>query len=311
MDHLRDVPVFSVVIGAYIAWSGLKKKSLSKDGAIAAFLVGTLMLSTELRVFGVTLLVFYFIGSRATKVGKALKAKLEDGVREGAGQRDAVQVLCNSLPAFIACLVWRSLYTHSWFSLAIPSNTYARLYNPHDVCALSQELGGGWSRFLLLVTLGQFGCSLGDTLASELGILSKSKPILVTTLKQVPPGTNGAMSLLGTTVSIVGGGVIGLTMGLVLLLENPACRELGVQPFVTLVLLGLLSGGLGSLIDSILGATVQQTRYSTSTKRILTDDSKPQSGSAISIISGRDFLSNNQVNLVSSAFTALLVAFIG
>lgn len=37
-------------------------------------------------------LVFYFSGSRATRVGKELKAKLEDAVREGAGQRDAFQV---------------------------------------------------------------------------------------------------------------------------------------------------------------------------------------------------------------------------
>jgi len=161
------------------------------------------------------------------------------------------------------------------------------------------------------VTLGQFGCCLGDTLASELGILSKSRPILITTLKQVPAGTNGAMSLLGTAVSIVGGGLIGLAMVLELLLENPACRWLGVQPLIKFILLGLLSGGLGSLIDSFLGATVQETLYSTITKRILTDDSKPEARSAVSVISGRDFLSNNQVNLVSSTLTALFIAFIG
>jgi len=102
-------------------------------------------------------------------------------------------------------------------------------------------------------------------------------------------------------------------MTLELLVENPACRNIGMQPFIQLVLLGLVSGGLGSLVsviqssfslallsipeqmDSFLGATVQQTLYSVTTKRILTDDSKPEAGSVISIISGRDFLSNNQV----------------
>jgi uncharacterized membrane protein len=92
MDRLRDIPIFSISISGYIAWSGFKKKSLSLSGATAAFLIGTTMLSTELRVFGITLLVFYFTGSRATRVGKSLKKKLEDSVREGAGQRNASQV---------------------------------------------------------------------------------------------------------------------------------------------------------------------------------------------------------------------------
>jgi uncharacterized membrane protein len=92
MDALQDIPIIPLLIGAGVAWRGLKKGSLSMDGALAAFVVGSTMLSTELRVFGITMLVFYFMGSRATRVGKELKAKLEDGVREGAGQRDAVQV---------------------------------------------------------------------------------------------------------------------------------------------------------------------------------------------------------------------------
>jgi len=97
------------------------------------------------------------------------------------------------------------MFTRSWLSSIVPkSDLPFQLYDAQEICAFSPQLGNGWSRFLLLVTLGQFGCCLGDTLASELGILSKSKPILITTLRQVPPGTNGAMSLLGTAVSIIG-----------------------------------------------------------------------------------------------------------
>jgi uncharacterized membrane protein len=91
-----------LLVGGAVAWRGLKKGSLSMDGALTAFVVGSTMLSTELRVFGITMLVFYFAGSRATRVGKELKAKLEDGVREGAGQRDAVQV-CSSKRLGIEC----------------------------------------------------------------------------------------------------------------------------------------------------------------------------------------------------------------
>ncbi|CAG8559679.1 4594_t:CDS:2 [Acaulospora colombiana] len=300
-------------------FQGLRKRSLSKDGALTAFLVGSTMLGAEVKAFGVTLLVFYFIGSRATRIGKDLKKKYEDGVREGSGQRDAFQVLCNSLPAFIACLMWKGMFSHSIFSIFFDGlGRDSRIYDSAATCALAPTYGDGWSRFLLLVALGQFGCCLGDTLASELGILSKSKPILITTFQRVPPGTNGAMSLLGTAVSILGGGIVGLTMALDLWVENSACRNVGIPAFLNLVVLGLVAGGLGSL----------QTRYSTTTKKILTDDSAPQHNSNVSVISGLNILTNNQVsnipsllpedslissqvNLVSSAMTAAFIALIG
>lgn len=158
-----------------------------------------------------------------------------------------LKVLCNSLSAFIACVVWRIMFTSSYLTTGLPS-WRQEPYDGNRICALSPQLGGGWSRFLLLVALGQFGCCLGDTLASELGILSKSRPILITTLKPVPPGTNGGMSILGTAVSIIGGGVVGLTMVLVLLIENSACRNEGYRWALDLILLGLFSGGFGSLV---------------------------------------------------------------
>jgi uncharacterized membrane protein len=52
--------------------------------------------------------------------------------------------------------------------------------------------------------------SLADTLASELGILSKGCPILVTNGRKVPPGTNGGVTLMGTGCSALGGFIIGL-----------------------------------------------------------------------------------------------------
>jgi uncharacterized membrane protein len=42
------------------------------------------------------------------------------------------------------------------------------------------------------------------------GVLSTGDPILVTHLRRVPRGTNGAISLLGTAASVAGGAAIGL-----------------------------------------------------------------------------------------------------
>jgi uncharacterized protein (TIGR00297 family) len=138
-----------------------------------------------------------------------------------------------------------------------------------------------------------FACCLGDTLASELGILSKSNPLLITTLKPVPPGTNGAMSIVGTIASIVGGGLVGLLTGITLILENAQCRReaAGYLLFET-VAWGMFAGLFGSLVDSLLGATVQQTRYSKTKKLVLQDDSKDVD---VKVISGRNLLTNNQV----------------
>lgn len=44
-----------------------------------------------------------------------------------------------------------------------------------------------------------------------------------------------------------------------------------------------------------MGATIQRTRYSSDTKRVLQDHTEPPAGSDIKVISGIDILTNNQV----------------
>lgn len=69
------------------------------------------MMSTKPHAYGISLIVFYLSGSRATKAGKELKANLEEGHEregnEGAGYRNAWQVLCNSCTAFGAACAWK------------------------------------------------------------------------------------------------------------------------------------------------------------------------------------------------------------
>lgn len=68
-------------------------------------------------------------------------------------------------------------------------------------------------------------------------------------------GTNGAVSLLGCAASVAGG----LTMGLIFALGgglSPAAGAKGAFQWA-LVPMGLGLGVFGSLLDSVLGATVQ------------------------------------------------------
>ena len=88
---LPKLPVSGALLFAIaLSGHGLRKRSLSPSGAAAAFAVGYTMMSVKLSAFGVALIVFYLTGSRATKVGKALKQKLEEGHTE-AGYRNRVR----------------------------------------------------------------------------------------------------------------------------------------------------------------------------------------------------------------------------
>ena len=119
------------------------------------------MMSVRLSAYGVALIVFYLTGSRATKVGKALKKRLEEG-HQDAGYRNAAQVLCNSLSAVIAALAWSALYDpYSWVAQGLRALGWDLGLGPHKVwfdidrwCPLTPPPAASWSRALIFVTLG-------------------------------------------------------------------------------------------------------------------------------------------------------------
>ena len=86
-----NFPWFALLLATLLSVHGLRKRSLSPSGAVTAFVVGFGMMSVKLHVFGVGLIAFYLAGSRATKLGKIEKSKLED-TSEAAGYRTAFQV---------------------------------------------------------------------------------------------------------------------------------------------------------------------------------------------------------------------------
>ncbi|WRT64995.1 uncharacterized protein IL334_001936 [Kwoniella shivajii] len=279
------IPLYpsAALIATGLGLHGYRKGSLSLDGAISAWIVGYGHLANPVKVFGVTMIGMYLIGSRATKVKVDVKAKLEDGPdpTKPSGNRNWIQVLSNSLPGLIAALMYR-------FGPA------SQLDNNSTILALHPL-----SRPLIYTSLGLNATILADTLASELGILSSSLPIYLPTLRTVPKGTNGAVSLLGTIVSILGGGLIGSIMVLDLLIENPPSR--GESSWIIeLIGVGAILGLAGSLLDSMLGAFLQPTYFSTSSNQILTDQSKKshKDEDVKRIGYGIDLLSNSGVNLI-------------
>ncbi|TRM66637.1 integral membrane protein DUF92-domain-containing protein [Schizophyllum amplum] len=292
-----------LALASLLAGHGLRKKSLSPSGAGAAFVVGYIMLGGGAWIFGVSLISFYLLGSRATKFGKARKAQLEDEYHVGGyGYRSGWQVLSNSFAALVAALIWNAAFAPASLPAWIAGDSApdAPVYDG-QWCPIDSSIAEGWSRRLLFVVLGHFACCLGDTLASELGILSQGRPILITTLQPVPPGTNGGVSRGGTLASIAGGATMGLVMAACLVAESPACRATALPLFAQLTAVGALCGGGGSLLDSLLGATIQETRYS--------EERKLVSDRGAHLV-GLNLLSNNQVNVVSSIVTAVVAGWL-
>lgn len=281
LAQLASGLVAALCIGGW----GIGKGSLSLSGAIAAVAVGLGTLGSSFR-FGAVLLAFFFSGSKLT-AWKEEKKQVDEEFKKG-GQRDWRQVFCNGLiPALLAV-------GHGW------------LTGLRDV-----PLGGGLeARAITLLSgafLGYFACCCGDTWASELGQLSEDTPRLITTGRPVQKGTNGGVTLLGMGASVAGGMFTGLVFwacgALSPSLGGPGLQGVAFRQW-QLIPLGLAAGLLGSVLDSVLGATVQFTGYNRVTRRIT---GRP--GADVFHISGYPLLDNNLVNLVSATTTAAATAW--
>ena len=67
----------ALLLASGLAYHGHRKKSLSPSGSVTAFVVGYLMLSSTIWAFGVSLIAFYLIGSRATKCKQGVALESE------------------------------------------------------------------------------------------------------------------------------------------------------------------------------------------------------------------------------------------
>jgi len=155
---------------------------------------------------------------------------------------------------------------------------------------------------LLCAYVGHYACCNGDTWASEIGVLSKSKPRLITTGQQVPAGTNGGVSLLGLAASLAGGLLIGLVFWAS---SQIVCTSNTSVPQWPVILLGGFGGLFGSLADSLLGATLQYSGWDPDKKKVVSTPTAKTSH-----ITGRYILDNHLVNLVSALITTILCGYL-
>jgi len=276
----------------------IKKEILTVGGSYSALVVGTIISLCGFEYF-VILAAFFFSSTKATHLHKQIKTKLLGETYIKEKKRNAVQVLSKSLFPTIVCLIIYAKYGKGMdiFNVKLPSQ-----------CKI----------FLDAFFIGFFESANADTWASELGILSSEQPILILHgFKSVPKGINGAMSRYGTVCSILGGMFISsivilcniFRMGLLTFVKSDnRVFILGLK----VLLYGGVIGFIGSLIDSLLGQTVQLTIYNVTKQCVIEKDDEEEArknGDELKYY-GKDLLNNSGINLVTGVVTALLSGFV-
>lgn len=115
------------------------------------------------------------------------------------------------------------------------------------VLAVAHGIYPQFGPFLTYAYLGTIATATGDTLASEIGTTSRIKPRMITTLKIVEPGIDGGVTPIGQFVAIIGPMAIGILAALFGIVDNIPLA----------ILITTIGGFLGTNLDSLLGATLQ------------------------------------------------------
>lgn len=280
MEDFLIQPLIALSISSLIAIRAYRRNSLDLSGAFTGFIVMTIHISANYR-FGAMLLVFFFSSSKLTKVGEEKKRLVDADFKEG-GQRNWVQVLSNSgISTVLVVIVWKLV---GWQDKCLDSK---------ESTLITSLIGG---------IIGHYCCCNGDTWSSELGVLSDAQPRLITTFKPVRKGTNGGVTKAGLLAAIAAGSVIGLTFVLLGFLTTKCTFDVALKQLMVIPL-SALAGLCGSVIDSLLGATLQFSGFCSVRNKVV---GKP--GPSVRRISGLSILDNNAVNLVSILLTTLLTS---
>lgn len=143
----------------------------------------------------------------------------------------------------------------------------------------SPSLCFSWGGDLLVIgIIANYAAVAADTFSSELGILARGPPRLITslTLRKVPPGTNGGVTLTGLAAGVVGS----MTMVTTAMFFIPFCADttankiFGGSPwtkeeFRTFMASLTIWGALGSVLDSFLGGLLQRSVRDVRTGKIV------------------------------------------
>jgi uncharacterized protein (TIGR00297 family) len=230
--YLLKVLLISVAF-AYAAWRlrAATPRAAILGGVTCLFITTFSSIPDNILPFhsGLTPLILVFVLTFvATRVGRARKAAAH--LAEDHSGRNAAQVIANlGIAALIGSPL--GLRVGGWFI---------------DVGYASRE---GHILFVALFsvpTLAALAEAAADTVSSEIGQAFGGAPFMLTTLRRVPPGTDGAVSLKGTLAGIAAAAIIAATGAPALGMSFAECT------------VAFAAGVAGLFFDSLLGASVER-----------------------------------------------------
>lgn len=172
----------------------------------------------------VPVLAVFLLAFAATRAGRLKKERL--GIAEQRMGRSAAQVAANLGAAALVTnrLVEARAAGHGWMVFA----------------------HGGGRMALFALALAALAEAAADTVSSELGQVIGGRPRMITTLRAVEPGRDGAISLAGTMAGILAAIIVSAT------------GALAVGGGIRMFWIASVGGVFGLFFDSLLGATLEQ-----------------------------------------------------
>jgi uncharacterized protein (TIGR00297 family) len=213
-----------LIANAVLALLGYFAHSVNFSGALGGFLLGAILILGGGWPLYVALLAFFIIGSATTKLGYARKARA-GLAQEGGGRRGFSHAFSNVGVAAICAIA---------------------------VSRLARSAHGANELELLPLFMGiaSLATAAADTTASEIGQWIGRRAFLPLTLRRVPVGTEGAISVEGTLAGALGGFVVAVAGTLAV---DAMFAELVGFDWRTVGLLTLCAFA-GSYLESIAGS---------------------------------------------------------
>ncbi len=167
--HTLDRAALGALVAASVAFAGYRARALTRSGALAGVLAGTIAVAAGWS-WGFLLLGLFVTASILSKMGERQKAALLGPIVEKGGMRDAWQVAANGAVYVSAAAGSILLPSHLWFAIGI----------------------------------GALAASTADTWSTELGTLGGGTPRLIVSGRRVPAGTSGGLTVTGTLGALAG-----------------------------------------------------------------------------------------------------------